>query len=226
MEHHMSSRREREKEERRKYILEKAQSLFAEKGYLKTSMAEIAEASEFAVGSLYSFFDSKEEILATIFEYHIERILDEEKKILNAPDMSAREKIEASLESLVKLYIGNMDFFRIYVAEAPGVEWGVRTEVGEYIHNGTVRYLNLLSEIFRQGIGEGIVDPNLDPEYLALLLRSFVHSTVSHSLYGSRGVSVDDLVPLAKRMLFDGIRPLPDQHKMAENATLFPSQEG
>ena len=201
----MASRREREKEERRKYILLNAQALFAEKGYLHTSMAEIAEASEFAVGSLYSFFSSKEEILSTIFEYHIERVISEVEQVHENPGMDSREKIEAMLEILVRIYVDHQDFYRIYVAEARGVEWGVRTEVGEYIYNGTVRYLDILSRCFSQAIEDGLVDNSLDPAFLALLLRSFIHSTVSHLIYSTRDATVEDLLPIVKKVLFDGI---------------------
>jgi AcrR family transcriptional regulator len=202
----MGSRREREKEERRRYILDKAQTLFASKGYLSTTMAEIAQSSEFAVGSLYSFFTSKEEILATIFKDHIEKVNFENQQIKDNPDLSARGKIEASLEALVKIYVENQDFFRIYVAEARGVEWGVRTEVGEYIYQGSVEYMNILSDIMRQAIQEGAIAPDLDPEFAALLVRSFIHSTASHFLYGGRDISVDDLLVTAKKILFNGIK--------------------
>jgi AcrR family transcriptional regulator len=203
----MASRREREKDERRKYILSKAQTLFAQKGYLSTSMAEIAQASEFAVGSLYTFFNSKEEILATIFADHIEALLAENEQIRNDPKLNAREKIEASLDALVHIYVENQDFFRIYVAEARGVEWGVRTEVGEYIYQGSERYLKVLADMIRLAIKEGFIDDTLDPEFVALLLRSFIHSTASHFLYGGRNMTVDDLLAMAKRILFYGIRP-------------------
>jgi len=214
----MPTRREREREERRKYILEKAQVLFAQNGYLGTSMAEIAEASEFAVGSLYSFFRSKEEILATIFEYHVERVIAEVQQVRSDEKMGARGKIEACLESLVRIYVENQDFFRIYVAEARGVEWGVRTEVGEYIHRGNVRFLGVLSDIFKEAIEEGVVDPDLDPEFLALLLRQFVHSTVTHFLYSNRGLTVEQLLEVTKRMIFEGTRP----GQAKGNAVLFP----
>lgn len=204
----MKSRRDREREERRRYILNKAQALFAEKGYLSTSMAEIAQESEFAVGSLYSFFSSKEEILATIFHEHIENLLSKNESIKNDPELNGKEKVEASLDALVRVYVENQDFFRIYVAEARGVEWGVRTEVGEYIYNGSLRYLNALSQIIKQAMDEGFVDPTLDPEYVALLLRSFVHSTASHFLYGNRNISVEQILDMGKRILFNGIKPI------------------
>jgi AcrR family transcriptional regulator len=214
----MPTRREREREERRKYILDKAQALFAQNGYLGTSMAEIAEASEFAVGSLYSFFRSKEEILATIFEYHVERVIAEVQQVRGDEKMGPREKIEACLESLVRIYVENQDFFRIYVAEARGVEWGVRTEVGEYIHRGNVRFLGVLSDIFREAIDEGVIDPDLDPEFLALLLRQFVHSTVTHFLYSDRGLTVEQLLEVSKRMIFEGTRP----GRAKSDSVLFP----
>jgi len=217
----MPSRREREKEERRKYILAKAQSLFAEKGFIGTSMAEIAEASEFAVGSLYSFFDSKEEILATIFEYHIEKVIGEIAQIRDDKSLSAREKITVALEQLVKLYVDNQDFFRIYVAEARGVEWGIRTEVGEYIYKGSVRYMSILSDIFRMGIEEGVVGPDVDPEFLALLMRSYVHSSVIHFLYGNRGIKMEDLLTAVKRLLFEGIRPKENVEAVCVKSSLF-----
>jgi len=217
----MSSRREREKEERRKFILAKAQSLFAEKGFIGTSMAEIAEASEFAVGSLYSFFDSKEEILATIFEYHIEKVIGEIAQIRDDKSLTAREKITVALEQLVKLYVDNQDFFRIYVAEARGVEWGIRTEVGEYIYKGSVRYMSILSDIFRMGIEEGVVGTDVDPEFLALLMRSYVHSSVIHFLYGNRGIKMEDLLTAVKRLLFEGIRPRVNGEVLCVKSSLF-----
>lgn len=215
----MGSRREREKEERRRYILEKAQVLFAQKGYLGTSMAEIAQASEFAVGSLYSFFTSKEKILSTIFEDHIQDVLDQTGMIRDNSRMSSREKIEAALDALVRIYVENQEFFRIYVAEARGVEWGVRTEVGEYIYEGSEKYLKILAQLIRQAIGDGVIDPALDPEYVALLLRSFVHSTASHLLYGPKKMTVEELLAMAKRILFEGISPIGDAQMKVDMRT-------
>ncbi|MCX6646749.1 MAG: TetR/AcrR family transcriptional regulator [bacterium] len=201
----MSSRREKEKAERRKNILRNAQVLFAEKGYLGTSMAEIAEASEFAVGSLYSFFKSKEEILATIFEVHIEHVLAGVTSVRNDARLEPREKIETCLDLLVRIYVDNQDFFRIYIAEARGVEWGVRTEVGEYIQKGTDQYIDILRDIFQEGIDREFIEPGLDPEFLAHLLRSFVHSTVIHFLYSGRDLTMDKLLGIARHMVFHGI---------------------
>ncbi len=61
------SRREREKLTRRSEILSAARSVFAEKGYSKATLDEIAQRSEFGKGTLYNYFEGgKEEILIAI----------------------------------------------------------------------------------------------------------------------------------------------------------------
>ncbi|HEX9746399.1 MAG TPA: TetR/AcrR family transcriptional regulator [bacterium] len=203
----MSSRREREKDERRKYILSKAQNLFASKGYRATSMAEIAEASEFAVGSLYSFFKSKDEILSTIFTEHIAYILEQTDNIRQDETINARDKMEKAVEELIKLYVNNQDFYKIYIGEARSVEWGVRTEVGEYIYEGTEKYLKIFSEIVKEAMAQGYVEESLDPEFLALILRNYIHSTVSHVIYSKKSIELEKMISITKRMLFNGISP-------------------
>jgi len=220
----MPTRREREKEERQKYILEKAQGLFAQKGYIGTSMAEIAEASEFAVGSLYSFFNSKEEILTTIFQEHIQQVLGEVQQIRDDRKLSIRQKIEACLEKLVRIYVENQDFFRIYVAESRGVEWGVRSEVGEHIFKGSTQYMEGMAALFSEGIETGVIHKGLNPDFLALLLRSFIHSTVNHFLYSGRDYTVDELLLIAKRVLFFGIMPDGESGNGRDSEMLFESE--
>ena len=54
-------RKEREKEVRKKTILEAAKTVFFQKGFQGTTMDQIAEVAELSKGSLYLYFPSKEE---------------------------------------------------------------------------------------------------------------------------------------------------------------------
>ncbi|HSG05642.1 MAG TPA: TetR/AcrR family transcriptional regulator, partial [Nitrospiria bacterium] len=65
-------RKARENRQRRRDILSAAEGLFGKKGFYLTSMAEIAEASEFSVGSIYQFFKSKEEVYVALMEEKFE----------------------------------------------------------------------------------------------------------------------------------------------------------
>jgi len=59
----IQERKEREKKELRSLILSTAASLFREKGYEKTSMRAIAEAIEYSPGTIYRYFENKDQLL-------------------------------------------------------------------------------------------------------------------------------------------------------------------
>ena len=58
----------RKDEDKRQIILREAKKRFAQAGYESTSMAMLAGLAGIPVGSLYTYFESKESILATIIE--------------------------------------------------------------------------------------------------------------------------------------------------------------
>lgn len=72
------TRRERERARHREEILREAERIFAERGYERASMSEIAAAAEFSVGSLYNFFRDKaalgEEVMVRICRERAEEL--------------------------------------------------------------------------------------------------------------------------------------------------------
>lgn len=64
---------------RRRHLLETARTLFAEKGFHQTGMAQIASASGIAVGQIYRDFSNKEAIIAAICEADLASWLEEER---------------------------------------------------------------------------------------------------------------------------------------------------
>ena len=60
------SRKQAEKGQRRRAILDAARSLLLKKGYGSVSIRQIAEISELGTGTIYSYFSGKPEIYATL----------------------------------------------------------------------------------------------------------------------------------------------------------------
>jgi AcrR family transcriptional regulator len=67
------TRKEREKLLRKREITYAASRLFAEKGFIHTTLDEIADAAEFGKGTLYNYFENKDEL----YLYIIERIFED-----------------------------------------------------------------------------------------------------------------------------------------------------
>ena len=78
-------RRQREREQRFRTILEAAAKLFAHAGYHRTSMEKIADLAEVSVGTVYFYFKNKEDLLVQMideFGYELRNLLGTE--FLNA----------------------------------------------------------------------------------------------------------------------------------------------
>ncbi len=61
-------RNERRKARTRGALLAAGQRLFGEQGFDATTVAEIAEAADVAIGSFYNYFDTKDQLLAALLQ--------------------------------------------------------------------------------------------------------------------------------------------------------------
>lgn len=90
-----------------KIILQAATKRFADYGYRKTSMSEIAADTSMSVGNLYRHFKNKEALLLTCLEHAIQCKLDAGIQAAKHCD-NAMEAIEAF--SLARLRVGHAQF--------------------------------------------------------------------------------------------------------------------
>jgi AcrR family transcriptional regulator len=76
----MTGLREKKKRERQERIFSAAIELINEKGFSETRMAEISERAELAVGTLYNYYPSKNDLLVAIMEQQWEEILERHRR--------------------------------------------------------------------------------------------------------------------------------------------------
>ena len=66
-----ASRREQRRSQHqdlsRSQLLDAAEEVFGRKGFHETTLKEVAELAEFSVGSVYSFFENKEDLYVSVF---------------------------------------------------------------------------------------------------------------------------------------------------------------
>ena len=93
----MTTLRLRQKRKREKGILGAAEKLIVSKGYINTSIEEIADKAEVGVGTVYNYFQSKPKLLMALFRrYHLE-LTESGNAILDNPPDSAVEALCALL---------------------------------------------------------------------------------------------------------------------------------
>jgi AcrR family transcriptional regulator len=92
-------------EERRATIVEHAARLFADRGFLGASIADLADACETSKSLIYHYYDSKEDILFDVMHSHVRALLDAAEEI-SARNMAASGKLHGLTLAFVRLYVG------------------------------------------------------------------------------------------------------------------------
>jgi AcrR family transcriptional regulator len=171
-----SQRKQREYEARREEILSVAEGLFSKNGFFKTNMAEIAENAQFAMGTVYKFFKSKEDIYISLVESKVEEMVRQlERAIHNSG--SAQEKIREVIRVKLAFADQNRDFFRIYVSEWSGFEWTVKSAFGENVWKRYLAQIDLVANLIKVGIKTGEFR-KVNPKDTALALHGMLNSTI------------------------------------------------
>ncbi len=118
----LKERREREREERRKLILDAARTLLFKKGLNATSINQIAKIAELGVATIYSYYKNKEEIFAALQEEGL-RVLHTMISDVCNQDMPSNEKIRLIAMTYLRFSEEHKNYFDIinYFLSSPDV---------------------------------------------------------------------------------------------------------
>jgi AcrR family transcriptional regulator len=103
-------------ERRRAGIVEAAARLFAEKGFLGASIADLAAACGISKSLIYHYYASKEEILFDVMHSHVKALLDAAERI-SAQSDTPQDKLRAMTREFIQLYVGAASRQRVLLNE-------------------------------------------------------------------------------------------------------------
>jgi len=161
-------RKERENLLHREEILEAALSLFSNKGFYNVSMHDIAGESEFGVGTLYNFFESKEQLFVELMKAGIEKIGQLLIPILDS-SQEEQEKLSEFIRANVDIIESNVEFIKLYISQ-----YGMSTSANPMlkdISNLKTTVATKLESLIKAGIQKKIFR-RVHPEIVALSLRA------------------------------------------------------
>jgi len=169
-------RRERQRALRRSEVLATTRRLFARKGYQRTTMVEVAAASEVALGTLYQIFPSKEAMLCSLLEDYIDQLIERVREAAAAADGS-RDVLSRVVRTQLAFSLQNADVLRLYLSGWTGYEFSVRQRFGERLDDKYEQYLHVLETLFRRGARDGAFAAG-PPRRLAVTLAGMIHALV------------------------------------------------
>jgi TetR/AcrR family transcriptional regulator len=171
MEDQKLPRREREKLRQRQEMLASALDLFSQKGYHNVSMYEIAQKAEFATGTLYKFFQNKEDIYKALLLELSDEFEDSITRAIEQPQDEV-EKLRCYVRAKTEVFRRNLPFIRLFLAESRGASFNLKAGLDDELRQRYYRVLENLASIFASGIKNQRFKNIADPYYLAVALAS------------------------------------------------------
>jgi TetR/AcrR family transcriptional regulator len=166
-------RREREKLRQRQEMLATALDLFARKGYHNVSMHEVAAQAEFAIGTLYKFFQNKEELYKALVLELCDEFEDSIMRAIEQPQDEA-EKLRSYVRAKTEVFRRNLPFIRLYLAESRGASFNLKAGLDDEIRKRYYISVESIAAIFASGIKNQRFKKIADPYYLAVALSSVI----------------------------------------------------
>ena len=174
-----AQRRAREKAEKRREILQAAKEVFFQKGVHRATMDDVAARAEVAKGTLYLYFQSKEEILAHLLLEGLSILLDRlEAAYAPQERLPAEERIRRLARAYLDFSRAYPDHFRLLMAFDRGrFRERVPTELYQKVFEGSMRGLELVAKAMREGMEAGSFEVD-DPWRVAGVLWAALHGVL------------------------------------------------
>lgn len=170
------SRKEREYLRHREEILWAAEEVFSEKGYVSATVEEIAQRAEFAVGTLYRFFQNKSELYSEAVLARMSMMEQEVYSALAKGD-SPKEKIESYFSCRIELFWQYPQFFRLFFSGPVGTISDANLGFLPEILERYQRLLEVLHRLFAEGMQRGEFTP-FSPELLTMAMEGLLKTYV------------------------------------------------
>jgi AcrR family transcriptional regulator len=155
-------------QEKKERVLAAVTDLFAERGFHRTEMDEIARRAGISKGSLYNYFKNKDELFLHICNLGIHGFRESVWQEIPL-NWDIYRQVEELFRREVPLILGHPQNFQIYLNLASS---GMKKFANRYTRKGEEFAAKRLKELLRQGIESGIVRKDLDVAYAAFMINS------------------------------------------------------
>ncbi len=151
-------------DKRHRDVTEAAAELFSTRGFLETSMEEIARSANLSKGGMYHYFKSKNEILYVILSDFMDQVLGDIDG-LSASTEDPEGRLSFLIRHHVETYADHMHAARVLLKEAHNLPQRQLKK----IHQKERRYLDAVKGIITQLLGPEAGKEVLTPVTFSLL---------------------------------------------------------
>jgi AcrR family transcriptional regulator len=189
-------------EETRAKILAVAESLFAQKGYDATGVADICEAADVSKGAFYHHFPAKQAVFQALLEGWLAQ-LDAQMLMAFARSQDVPSGLSAMAGETGPIFAGansrSLIFLEFWMQASRQPEiWQIA--VAPY-H----RYVEVFSGLIQKGIQEGSIRPDVEPRSAAQSVIAVAMGLFLQAFFDPQGENWQQITQRAVGYLVDGL---------------------
>jgi len=203
-------KRKKEKESKRNNILKAARKLFFDKGFKAVTVDSIAAKAGVSKGSIYLYFDSKEEIYAQVLiadniEHHKDLVY------FSTKDAPATELLLEYSEHYVNNFLHDNELFRILMTFMLQTEqMNLTPQQNAELIRTTNENIKFVSVILQRGIDTGEFLPTIDIRQTQNAIWGLLNGIISLFLFlgnpNRRAEKIHSLVKESLNIFIKGLR--------------------
>jgi AcrR family transcriptional regulator len=171
-------------------IAQAAKEVFAERGYQRATLEEIAQRAGMSKATIYLYYKNKDDLFL--------QVVEERVKATTAATAQAAATSKAPLAKLYDIvrdkmafYERERDFFRIYLNEKHGLEVVPRDPHKRALRDMYLQEVQILDKVLQEGMDAGMLR-RMDSRRLAFFLREMISTVLLQRIQGKAKTSVDE----------------------------------
>jgi TetR/AcrR family fatty acid metabolism transcriptional regulator len=181
-------------------IVDAAVRVFARKGYFNARVSDIAREAGIAAGTIYLYFETKEDILITLFRQKMDGFVAAARR-------AVRDEVgaPARLRRLVSLHFSMLE-------DDPELAEVVQVELrlGQKLFRGPATqeigaYFALIAAVLEEGVAEGRFRRDLPVKVATKMLFGAMDQMATSWVLGKRGYRLTDTARVVADIFLDGI---------------------
>ncbi len=200
----MAGVRETQKQGTRRKVLEAARDLFNEIGYDETTIRAIAERAGVSVGSVFTTFASKADVLSQVMDDRVDALYAELDRVIRHLRGSVVDRISSVFAIHYDFECRRVKLFLAHVAAS----FSPSLDASTVPFGRNARFKGMLIDIIVDGVTRGEVRPDCDHDLvLDTLMAAYAWNYRLAAQKGADAVRMTELMERQVALIFEGLRP-------------------
>ncbi|MGM8213312.1 TetR/AcrR family transcriptional regulator [Virgibacillus sp. W0430] len=183
-----------------KQIIDAAIEVIAENGYYASQVSKIAQKANVADGTIYLYFDNKEDILVSLFKEYMGQFIEKIQHSINL-EQSASQKLFTLIEMHFSQLAENHHLATVTQLELRQSNLELRMQ----INNVLKPYLKVIDSIIVEGINEGSFRKDINRTIIRQMIFGTLDETVTTWVMKERKYDLVDQATGVHQLIMGGL---------------------